>query len=69
MSKTCLNCKWEPVWGEEFGGVEYPRRSGKCNKVVLLPILPETYAVREAWVIKHSDDSGVMSNCRTWEQK
>ena len=66
--QTCLTCKHEPEWGEEWGG-DYPRVAGKCRKKVVLPLLPETYRVVITGITKYADGSGVMVDCKTWEPK
>jgi hypothetical protein len=63
--KSCLNCKYEPDWGEETRG-EYPRRFGTCkwNEPV---ILPACYTSTYKSIERHSDDSGVCLKCATWK--
>ena len=70
MSKTCLNCKYEPQWSEPKGG-EYPRSSGKCRwfEAHGRPKLPGCVQVIENGILRYADDSGVMTNCKTWEPK
>ena len=59
--KTCLNCKYEPEWSE--------RRNGKCQYPVKLPLLPKTYRIFTEYITRYDDDSGVIKNCPTWQEK
>lgn len=67
--KDCLDCKYEPKWGEWSKG-EYSRCSGPCKWDKPLPILPAVYQMsRPAFVIRYKDDSGIERSCKAWEPK
>lgn len=72
MSKerSCLNCKYEPEWGPVFA-VEYPRRSGQCQKELNLDKMPVVFQWNVRSVILYSDNSQepYAGNCQTWEAK
>lgn len=68
LMKTCLNCKYEPKWADWIG-VEYKRCVGKCRYPVKLPILPRTHRIAVESIIRYDDDSGVIENCLTWQEK
>jgi len=69
MRNTCLNCKYEPDWGDPIGN-EYPRRYGNCKFLPKIPPLPPTITVgRPEKVVRHSDDSGIHRGCKVWEEK
>ena len=63
---TCLNCLYEPEWGDWCGG-EYPRQSGACRWDGVIPVLPSHYYITKSHIIRHSDDSGVKANCKAWK--
>ena len=69
---NCLNCKYEPEWGKSVG-LEFPRRAGMCrwNQSIptKLPLLPASYRIDVRAIIRHSDDTGIPSDCKTWEAK
>jgi hypothetical protein len=68
MKKTCLNCKYEPVWGEPTKG-DYPHQYGKCRWSGTLPALPAVYRVYVEGITRFvKDDSGIPTNCKTWEK-
>ena len=69
MNKTCLNCKFEPEWGDWYGGEDHPRRTGKCRWDGKLPLMPTTHSINIRPISRHSDDSGVVTRCRTWAAK
>ncbi len=66
--RNCLNCKYEPKWGEWTKG-EYRRCTGACRFVVDLSEIPAAYRIIEKHVTRYSDDSGVHGRCVTWEEK
>lgn len=69
MLNNCLNCKYEPEWGE-WRGREEKRCYGECKWIGDLPVLPSVYKINKPSLIERfSDDSGVHNNCKTWEQK
>lgn len=68
MRRTCLNCRYEPVWGDWIGH-EFRRRIGKCRWDKPIPILPVTHRLDIASIVRYSDDSGVMTNCPAWKEK
>lgn len=69
MAKNCLNCKFEPDWGEKQGR-EYAQEYGSCKFEPNIPPLPPTIIVSKAQnIVRYSDDSGIFSNCRVWEPK
>jgi len=63
--KNCLNCFHEPKWGE-WRGTEYRRQVGKCRFKVKLPVLPAVYSIFAKPIIKYSDDSGTITQCKVW---
>ncbi len=68
VKKSCLDCKYEPDWGQVFGN-KYPRRIGICkwDKKILLPGC-YTPAYKKS-VVRYSDNSGICLSCPTWEPK
>jgi len=69
MNKNnCLMCKWEPNWSGWTCG-EYKRCSGKCRYPVKHQTLPATYKIFNDTIVRYTDDSGIPSDCRTWEEK
>ena len=71
VNKTCLNCKYEPDWGEMTKGT-YPRRSGRCKHPIVNRKLkvPAVMSYHFKSVIRYDDDSGIHVNyCKTWEPK
>lgn len=67
--KSCLNCKYEPEWGDPVG-LSYPRRYGYCKYVIGNLVLPACYTnIRQKAIERYSDDSGVFYDCNTWEPK
>ncbi len=68
MSKNCLDCKYEPEWGKWTSG-EYKRQHGRCKWNKPIPKLPAVVSVQISGITRYEDNSGVMLNCKTWEQK
>ena len=66
--KTCLNCLHEPDWGE-WRGEEYRRQVGQCKFKLVLSGLPAVYRITKETIIRHSDDSGIKTNCKAWKPK
>lgn len=66
--KNCLNCKYEPDWGE-WTGREYKRTFGECRYEVELPDLPSVYTLTFRKVERYRDDSGIPKGCKTFEAK
>lgn len=73
--KNCLTCKWQPKWGDVYGGKEFPRRSGECRHplasanriaqhvpgcVVVTPRFPVNY-------IGSDEVENVRMPCPRWE--
>ena len=69
--KNCLDCKYEPEWGETKAlSSNYPRRYGRCKWAGEIPVLPAVYSLAPARkVIRYSDDSGIETHCKAWEAK
>lgn len=67
-NENCLTCFYEPEWGE-WGDGKNGYQSGKCRFAVKLPPLPSIYKIRTINVVRYKDNSGIESNCPTWENK
>jgi len=69
MTHTCLNCKHEPIWSGWTKGA-HPYQSGRCQwDLMQIPPLPRCCHINRQPIMRYKDDSGVMTNCRTWEPK
>ena len=70
--KKCLNCKYEPKWSVPTKGPEYIRQWGMClwPETHIIPVLPSVYHIHADGITRFlKDDSGVKTNCPTWEPK
>jgi len=68
MDKNCLTCRWEPDW-VDWVGREFRRRGGRCRIEIALPVLPATWSVLKEPILMHVDNSGMPTQCKTWEPK
>lgn len=70
--KTCLNCLYEPEWGEWVGIGEYRRKVGRCSLVLKLPKnSPAVYSLTSKPITRYTDDSGIYTGvfCKAWKPK
>ena len=69
MKKNCLNCKFEPDWGN-WVTAGYKRCYGKCKwNNGIIPTLPQVYNITEKFITRYGDDSGTCQYCKTWQPK
>lgn len=66
--KSCLNCKFEPVWSKWSLG-EYSRCTGNCQFKLPKIILPRVYRISHKGIIRYKDNSGIPIDCPTWKSK
>jgi hypothetical protein len=69
--ESCLNCRYQPEWGEPQQREGYTLRTGDCKydvPKIKLPACVDSYiSLIKRPITRYSDDSGVHYNCKTWE--
>jgi hypothetical protein len=69
--KNCLTCKYQPDWSAWIG-CEFRRCVGECKYDVIGKtqfLIPECHHLQLYSITMYDDQSGLPSNCPTWESE